>query len=77
MDVPVGSHIARITRIARFEFPSSVENMPVDCLPLLELVYKGKQAMIMAKKIANDRKRKEVELLGSDRTPSFPPSFYD
>ncbi|CAO0794212.1 unnamed protein product [Mucor circinelloides] len=77
LDVPVGSHIARITRIARFEFPSSVENMPVDCLPLLELVYKGKQAMIMAKKITNDRKRKEVELLGSDRTPSFPPSFYD
>ncbi|CAO3679845.1 hypothetical protein G6F70_009110 [Rhizopus microsporus] len=77
LDVPVGSHIARITRTARFEFPSAVENMAVDFLPLLQLVFKGKQAMVMANKIANDRKRKEVELLGSNSTPSFLPSFYD
>jgi hypothetical protein len=78
MDVPVGQHIACITKTARFEFPSTVETMAVDFLPLLELTWKGKEAMKMVNKMMDDRKRKITELIvdNSDITPSLAYSFY-
>ncbi|KAI7864966.1 hypothetical protein BDF14DRAFT_1931718 [Spinellus fusiger] len=77
MDVPVSQHISRITKTARSEFPSSVTTMAVDFLPLLELTFRGKQAMKMAHETMNDRKRKNIELIvdGSNITPSLPYSF--
>lgn len=78
MDVPVGQHIARITKTARFEFPSSIKTMTIDFLPLLEITWKGKQAMKMVHKTMNDRKRKITELIAdsSDIVPSLAYSFY-
>lgn len=78
MDIPVGQHITRITKTARFEFPSSIETMATDFLPLLEITWKGKQAMKMAHKTMNDRKRKNTELIAnsSDIVPSLAYSFY-
>ncbi|KAG1448716.1 hypothetical protein G6F46_011062 [Rhizopus delemar] len=78
VDIPVGQHITRITKTARFEFPSSIETMATDFLPLLEITWKGKQAMKMAHKTMNDRKRKNTELIAnsSDIVPSLAYSFY-
>jgi hypothetical protein len=78
MDVPVGQHIARITKTARFEFPSSIEAMTIDFLPLLEITWKGKQVMKMVHKIMDDRKRKTTELIidNSEIVPSLAYSFH-
>lgn len=59
MDIPVGEHITRNTKTARYEFPSSIETMAIDFLPLLEITWKGKQVMKMVHKTMNDRKRKK------------------
>ncbi|KAI8077022.1 hypothetical protein BDF21DRAFT_439147 [Thamnidium elegans] len=45
MDIPFGEFIARITKTTRFKFLSSIETMAIDFLPLLEITWKGKQAM--------------------------------
>lgn len=78
MDVPVGEHITRITRTARYEFPSSVKTMAADFLPLLEITWKGREIMRTVHKTVVDRKRKSTEFIakGSDKTPSFTYSFY-
>ncbi|KAG1171919.1 hypothetical protein G6F71_006616 [Rhizopus microsporus] len=51
MDVPVGQHIARITKTARFEFPSSIETMTIDFLPFLEITWKDLQSSSLSRKI--------------------------
>ncbi|ORE21789.1 hypothetical protein BCV71DRAFT_173191 [Rhizopus microsporus] len=45
-----------------FEFPNSINKLAIDFIPLLKLVWKGKETMKNVVKILNNRKRKIVEL---------------
>lgn len=62
MDVPIGNYVSRVLKTQRFEFPSHVESIAVDFIPVLELTYKAKQVMKEAVSMINKRKRKVVEL---------------
>jgi hypothetical protein len=75
MDILVGEHITRITKTVRFEFPSSIETMAINFLPLLEITWKGKQVMKLVHRTMNDRKRKNTELI-VDIVSSLAYSFY-
>ncbi|GAA5814233.1 hypothetical protein MFLAVUS_007727 [Mucor flavus] len=77
MDVPVGHSITRLNKTPIFEFPSSVEVMSIDFLPLLELTWKGKELIKLAHQSLNDRKRKTIEFTAdsSSTTPSLRYSF--
>ncbi|OBZ80776.1 hypothetical protein A0J61_11175 [Choanephora cucurbitarum] len=73
MDVPVGNHISRISRTMPFGFPSSIEQVNTNFLPLLELAWKGKQAMEELVAVLKNRKRKAVELRSTAITKSNMP----
>ncbi|SAL98586.1 hypothetical protein [Absidia glauca] len=61
MDVPVGHTIARVSKTIKLEFPSLLTTIALDLLPLLEAIWKGRDAMRSTVDILNDRKRKAVE----------------
>ncbi|KAI9485629.1 MAG: hypothetical protein EXX96DRAFT_533968 [Benjaminiella poitrasii] len=58
MDVPVGQNIARITKTARFEFPSLIETMAIDFLPLLEITWKANKLLLAG--ITTRRERQSI-----------------
>ncbi|KAI9245784.1 hypothetical protein EDC94DRAFT_653518 [Helicostylum pulchrum] len=62
MDIPQGSAITRILRTPMFEFPSSPNNIGTDFIPILEITWKAKQAMLKNVQLLKDRKRKVSEL---------------
>jgi hypothetical protein len=62
MDIPQGSAITRILRTPMFEFPSSPNNIGIDFIPILEITWKAKQAMLKNVQLLKDRKRKVSEL---------------
>ena len=62
MDIPQGSAITRILRTPMFEFLSSPNNIGIDFIPILEITWKAKQAMLKNVQLLKDRKRKVSEL---------------
>lgn len=46
MDVPTGHSICRISRSEKFTFPDCTDTFATDLIPLLEIIWKGKQVMI-------------------------------
>lgn len=62
MDCSVGYHITRILRTPKLEFLSIITTIARDLLPLLEVVWKGKEAIQIIIKTLNNRKRKIAEL---------------
>ncbi|RCI06536.1 hypothetical protein CU098_010710 [Rhizopus stolonifer] len=62
MDIPQGSSTARILRTPMFEFSSSPSNIGIDFIPILEITWKAKQAILKNVQLLKDRKRKASEL---------------
>lgn len=62
MDILVGHHITRISRTLKLDFPSTLNTIAVDFLPLLEATWKEKEFMKATINILNNRKRKAAEL---------------
>ncbi|ORE00766.1 hypothetical protein BCV72DRAFT_310646 [Rhizopus microsporus var. microsporus] len=77
MDIPVGYYITRILRTQKLEFPNSINTFAIDFIPLLEVVWKGKESMKSVVKILSNRKRKAAELRTSvdNNYVLLPPSF--
>lgn len=62
MDCSVGHHITRVSRTPKLEFPSTINIIAIDLFPLLEVVWKGKEAMKKIVETLNKRKREIAEL---------------
>lgn len=60
--IPQGSAITRILRTPMFEFPSSTNNIGIDFIPIFDITWKAKQAMLKNAQLLEDRKRKVSEL---------------
>ncbi|KAI7908286.1 uncharacterized protein BX663DRAFT_539596 [Cokeromyces recurvatus] len=77
MDVPYKSAITRVLRSSVFEFPSSSNDINIDLIPIFEIIWKAKQAMLKNVQLLKDRKRKASELMTSiaNKTTVLPHSF--
>jgi hypothetical protein len=77
MDIPKGSSIARVLKAPRFKFPSCPKNIGLDFIPMLEIAWKGKQAMLDTVHNLNNRKRKATELFVTmNNSVLLPQSFH-
>lgn len=75
MDVPTGHSICRISRSEKFTFPDCIDTFATDLIPLLEIIWKGKQVMINTIHSVNKRKRKQADMITRSYTTTLPPSF--
>jgi hypothetical protein len=50
MDVPFGNSITRVSKTPKFGFPEYIDTLTIDLIPLLELVMKGKHAIMVNKR---------------------------
>lgn len=66
MDCPVGNHITRVSRTRKLDFPSTISTISLDLIPLLEIAWKGKEAMMKIIETLNNRKRKIADLVDID-----------
>jgi hypothetical protein len=77
IDIPKGNSITRVLKTPRFEFPFCSKNIGLDFIPMLEIAWKGKQAMLDTVHDLNNRKRKAAELsVTVNNSVLLPPSFH-
>ena len=46
IDIPIVSNITRLLRTPKYKFPFCPQNIAMNFISMLELAYKGKQAML-------------------------------
>ncbi|KAI8993530.1 hypothetical protein BDB01DRAFT_331714 [Pilobolus umbonatus] len=74
MDIPVGKSIARIIKTSPLHFPSTIETITTDMIPLLEVTWKAKEAMKNTFSLMMKRER-EVSIMAIQPRCPFKPSF--
>ncbi|KAI7886685.1 hypothetical protein K492DRAFT_114761, partial [Lichtheimia hyalospora FSU 10163] len=60
MNVPAGHSVCRISRSEKYAFPDCIDTFATDLMPLLEIVWKGKEVMINTMDTVNKRRRKLI-----------------
>ncbi|CAO3651392.1 unnamed protein product [Mucor fragilis] len=63
MDFPYHCSISRVTRSSRFSFPNNVAEIAIEFIPLLEIVFKLKQAMLENVKTLGKKSARQLHFL--------------
>lgn len=66
LDAPFGSSITRVTQLPRLFFTNSIADVSSEMIPLLEIVFKVKQAMLENVKAFDDQKARAAVLYDKD-----------
>lgn len=63
MDFPYHCSISRVTRSSRLSFPNNVAEIAIEFIPLLEIVFKLKQAMLENVKTLGKKSARQLHFL--------------